>query len=524
MELVQKKIRYTKEGKRTFDQFYLDEDLNVPDSKEDVRQIVKSSAKVKIEDVRKVENYLRISGKLYYQVLYITDTALPTPAVLEGKIPFEEMVYIDEKEMDNWFIQNARAEFTVSLVHSRKVSIRAMIELEIGREHIEEEDTTADVQSNISIYKKKRPVNLLGLQIAKKDTYRIKEEITLPGTKESIGKILLTDIEKRKLEIRLLPNEISLQGELEVFCLYLSEDDKADWITQTISYEGKIPCEGAEEGMYHHVQSSLDDTLLDIRLDEDGEMRVLGIEGSLNLRMNIYQEEEMELLEDLYSLEKECKYETKETVYEELLVQNHSKCKLIEKLQLPELKDDVLQICHSEGSVQMDHTEIVENGIRVEGILHVSFLYLRADDEAAFGSWQGMIPFSWQLECKGITEDARYNISYHVEQLSVTLAGSESVEVKGVLAFDTFVRKPVFMNVITGVEMQSFAREEMEKRPGIVGYVVKSGDELWNLAKSYATTVDEIKKINNLESEDLKIGEVLLILKRNMGILDKECI
>ena len=43
--------------------------------------------------------------------------------------------------------------------------------------------------------------------------------------------------------------------------------------------------------MYYHVQNSLDDTLMDVRLDEDGEMRILGIEGTLVLRMNIYQEE-----------------------------------------------------------------------------------------------------------------------------------------------------------------------------------------------------------------------------------------
>ena len=200
-------------------------------------------------------------------------------------------------------------------------------------------------------------------------------------------------------------------------------------------------------------------------------------------------------------------------------MQNHSKCKITERLSLPEVKDDVLQICHSDGKVQMEHTEIVENGICVEGILHISFLYLRADDEAAFGSWQGMVPFSWHLECPGIEADAKYNISYHVEQLSVSLAGSEAVEIKAVLAFDTFVRKPVFMQMITSVEMKPAELEEIEKRPGIVGYVVKDGDDLWSLAKKYMTTVKEIQKINNLTSEVIKRGDVLLILKGNMGIL-----
>lgn len=519
MELIKKNIQYVKSGKQTFDQFYVDEDINVPDAKEDVRQIVNGGAKIKVEEIRKVENYLKISGKLHFRILYITDAVDPEPSVLEGKLPFEEMVYIDETEPGNWFIENIRTEFQNSLVHSRKINIRVMVELAIGRELSESEEVTMDIESSVPIYIKKREVNLLGLEVSKKDTYRIKEEITLPGTKESIGRILLTDITKRKIEFRPGNGELLIQGELLVFCMYLSEEEKVDWITQAVPYEGKISCEGIKEGMYYHIYNALEDTLLDVRLDEDGEMRVLGIEGTLNLRMNIYQEEKMDILEDIYSLEKECKFETKENVYEELLVQNHSKCKLSEKLLLPELKDDVLQICYSDGTVQMEHTEIMENGIQVDGILHLTFLYLRANDESVFGSWQGMVPFSWHLECKGIEENARYDISYHVEQMSVSLAGSEAIEIKAVLAFDTFVRKPVFMQMITAVEMKSMEIEELEKRPGIVGYVVKEGDDLWNLAKKYMTTVTEIQKINNLDSEILKRGDVLLILKENMGIL-----
>ena len=73
MELIQKTIRYNQEGKKTFDPFYLDEDYNVPDAKQDVRRIIKGQGTVKIEDVKLVENYVRISGKLYFQILYVTD-------------------------------------------------------------------------------------------------------------------------------------------------------------------------------------------------------------------------------------------------------------------------------------------------------------------------------------------------------------------------------------------------------------------------------------------------------------------
>lgn len=519
MELIKKQVHYTQEGKRTFDQFYLDEDYNVPDTKGDVQNIVQGKGRVKIEDIKLVENYIRITGKLYFQILYVTAEGDPQPAVLEGKLPFEEMVYTDGSEMETYFIQNIRVEFTTTLVHSRKLSIRAMIEMEIGRDSLEDEETTVDIDSETPIYKKMANVNLLGLHTNKNDTYRIKEEITLPGTKESVDQILLTDVDSRKLEIRLYQDELQLKGELLVFCMYLSEEGKADWLEQSVPYEGRIECGGVEEGMYYYVQNSLEDTLVDIRMDEDGEMRLVGIEGTLNLRMNIYQEEELEILEDLYSLEQNCRLERKEALYEELLVQNHSKCKVSERLSLPELKDDVLQICHSDGTMQLDHMEPVDGGLIIEGILHLSFLYLKADDSMPFGSWEGMVPFSYLLECTGMPEDVRYNISYHVEQLSVNLAGSEAVEVKAVLAFDTFMRRPVPMEVITNVEFLPISMEEMAMRPGIVGYMVKEGDELWTLAKNYMTTTESIKEMNGLETDFIKPGDKLLIFKENMSIL-----
>ena len=42
-------------------------------------------------------------------------------------------------------------------------------------------------------------------------------------------------------------------------------------------------------------------------------------------------------------------------------------------------------------------------------------------------------------------------------------------------------------------------------------YTVKRGDSLWNIAKTYGTSVEEIKRINYLTNNDLYIGQVLRI-------------
>ena len=42
-------------------------------------------------------------------------------------------------------------------------------------------------------------------------------------------------------------------------------------------------------------------------------------------------------------------------------------------------------------------------------------------------------------------------------------------------------------------------------------YIVKSGDNLYSIARRYNTTVDAIKRKNNLVSNNLSIGQSLII-------------
>ena len=267
------------------------------------------------------------------------------------------------------------------------------------------------------------------------------------------------------------------------------------------------------------IYPELTDVNIDVKMDEDGEMRLIGVEATLEVRLTVYEEERLEILADAYSLEQACNPKLSEEYLEQLLMQNHSKCKVTEQLSLPEIKDDILQICHSSARIQIEHTEAVDGGVQIEGVLHISFLYVKADDAIPFDTWQGMVPFSYLLESNETAPDMTYGLTYAVEQLSIGLLGTDEIEVKAVLAFHSFLKKPVMIRNIREIEFTPFDMEEVEKRPGIIGYIVRDGDILWDLAKRYNTTVEGIKEVNELESDEIKSGDRILIFKENMRIL-----
>ena len=174
MELVKKQIHANQVGKKMVDQFLVDDDYNVPDMKNDVHRIITSEGIVKIEDVRKVENYVRVTGKLNFQILYVTEGIEPSLSSMEGKIPFEEMVYTDEGTDGEFVVHDTRVDFTTTMIHSRKLNIKAMIELLVSSQTEVDEEITVDVESETPIYKKQKEMELLTLHTAKRDTYRIK--------------------------------------------------------------------------------------------------------------------------------------------------------------------------------------------------------------------------------------------------------------------------------------------------------------------------------------------------------------
>ena len=516
MDLIKKNIHMNRQKGRAISQLTLDNDFNVPDNKHDIEMIIQQKGKVEIDEIHTSGEAIDLRGNFLFTILYLSDRQDRELSFLEGRIPFEERINIEGvSEGDNIEITSEIEDLSSDLINSRKVNVRTIITFQAAIEELFDEEVALEVHGEDMIETKTEPVDLMQIAVKKKDIYRIKDEIILDANKENIYEILWDSIQTRNIETRILDNKISLQGELLVFILYKGDDENhtMQWIEESIPVSALIDCEGCREDMVSDIDIRVSNRELEVRPDFDGEERVVGVDVILELNMKMYEEEHLDVLSDLYGISKVLIPNKSPGGLESLLVKNDSKCRLTDRMKINNNQARILQLCHNEGEVKIDDINMINNGLEIEGILIVPILYITSDDNRPFGAAKGMIPFRHVIDTANIDADCTYKVKSNIEQLSIAMVDSEEVELRAILNLQAIVFKKLNTPIIRDITQEDIDIERLQDMPGITCYLPKPGDTLWDIGKEYNISLEGIRQMNNLTSDNFKPGEGLIIVK-----------
>ena len=139
---------------------------------------------------------------------------------------------------------------------------------------------------------------------------------------------------------------------------------------------------------------------------------------------------------------------------------------------------------------------------------------ITSDDKLPISIIKEVIPFTHTIEAPDVTKDSLIYIRPCLEHLSTSMNNGNEIEVKCMAAMDTLVLGTCNTSIITGITSHPLNVEALGSLPGLIGYKVKEGDTLFSIAKRYLTTTENIKEINNLTSDAISPGNMLLLVKQ----------
>lgn len=515
LELEKQNLRRNRLKSQTGTQVTLDDDFIVPDTMSDMAEVILDSGIIQLEPVKVQRERITVRGKLDFHVLYRKEEG--GLQALGGSIPFEEAINVpdlDEKDYVSvsWQIEDLNTE----MIHSRKLGIKAIVTLEAKAESLYDTEAAVDVRGEddeIHLQVRRERIPAAAIALRRKDTYRLKQDITLPGSKPVIERMLWTEMKLAGCQAKPLDGQIHLEGTLMVFALYEGgESGMVQWVEESIPFSGEVEMQGAAADMIPVIGLKLIHRDLAEKPDYDGEMRELSVDAVIELDVRLYEEQELELLQDLYATNREIVLDTGEAVFDQILTRNFGKCRVAEKVEM-ETDPRVLQICHSSGSVKLDGVEVRENALAVDGVLEVKLLYLTDEDARPVQAETRLVPFHYEAEAPGITEDSIWYLEPGLEQLTAVMAGGGQAELRGVITLDLFVLQPETRQIILQAQVHPVDTEKMKAMPGIVGYLVQPGDSLWDVAKRFHTTEKSILEANELPGDAIKAGDCLILVK-----------
>jgi hypothetical protein len=516
MELLKKNIHMNWQKGKAEQRMSLSEDFNIPDKKPDAGRLIQKRGFVRMEEIRTTDGQVQMKGSLEIQMLYLSEGEEHSLHRLTAKFPFEEKMQMEGLTAGETVeVRPNLEDLKVRLINSRKFSIQALLSFEGILEELYDVQAGVEIHGGEGISVRKKELSPLSLSVRTRDIVRVKEELSLSSSKPNIREILWDGVELRGTDIRVLDGELDVRGELSIFLLYEADGEKEsrEWMEASLPFQQKVACQGSRSDHIPDVDIRLNSVQLEAVPDYDGEERLIQAEAVLGLNIRLYEEETVEILDDVYSPEKDLVPVKKEETYESLVIRNFSKCRASDRVKMEADAPRMLQFCHSQGEVVIDDTQITPQGIRVEGSVHVTILYVTSDDGLPFAIMQGDIPFQHLIEVEGLNPNCRFSLNTGLEQLSAVMIDSEEIEIKVSVNLHAFVAEEHRCGCVEEIQEKELDLKKLQELPGIVGYLVQPGDTMWEIAKAARTTPEKIREWNHLETAEPLPGSRLLLLK-----------
>lgn len=518
LDLVKKNIHMDCIKAKAGNQITVEDDVNIPDLRPDIDKVIFHSGVIKIEEAKAGNGQVTVRGVLTVNTLYVSDEEEEPLGKVETSLPFDEQLHMDGVEAgDPVYIRHTLEDLSIGIINSRKISIRALLTLELSVREIFDESAAVDVETELMAEYRKKPLQIMETAVCKKDIFRFRHEETLPSHLPNVFEVLYGSVLPGTVECIAGEEKLLVRGNVKLFFLYApdGEEGGARFYEAVVPMQGEVPCSGMHDMMIPCIGISLGSVEYEVKPDFDGEDRVFAIEAVFDLDIKAYEENVYEILADMYGITKEIETECKDGSFMNLLRRDSGKTRIKERMELN--NSNLMALIHHEETAMLEDVEVEGSEMTVRGNVHLRCLYTTGDEMTGYGYMEKDIPFTYTLDIGNVEgREISQDIRISIEQMELTVLDSSQMECNGAVAITILVFEEKKEPIIVGASVCDLDGEKMKNLPGMVIYVVKEGDSLWQIGKEYYISVEAIKAMNGLTKDEIQPGDKLLLMKNTI--------
>ena len=477
----------------------------VPDACPDVLRILDTHGLVCVKSKEAGEGRAELRGVILVSVLYLPDGAEGVRKV-EVSIPFTCGTDVAGATPGCPVMALPRLlSADARMLNPRKLYLRA--ELAIGLQVFVPSPLVysagGEQPEDLGIQQRRESCQACIVTDVQEKPFTFSDDLSLPGSKPDIEELLRQRVELFCTESKVIGNKLIFKGQAALTLLYRGTDQTLSTVLFELPFSQIMEVSGGGED----ANCAMELFLSDLTCYADGEdPRRVSVSMGIIAQAALREERKVELVTDLYSTIYEVECDEQEDVFCRLSESGSRRQSVREPLETPVGVKSVVDCRLALGVVTQSWNGanlVLSADVRAE------VLYIGEDDALCFVARP--VSTECQLEPEPDCQCTCHCVC--VGELYAT-PSSSGLEVRFPLDFVYRIEKRRMVREIAAARLDRETPLDMTKRPSIVLRRLEAGEELWNVAKAYFTTVTDIIWANELADENVPAGKLLLIPKR----------
>lgn len=467
-------------------------DMIVPDSKPDILNTICTSGVVCIYKKDISDEKIRLEGNINTYIMYMADDNQDKVRGLTTSLDFSESIQVSGcKEGMEFNINTRLKSIEAKVINGRKVGIKAAIEVEIKVYSNEDVEIVNDIQNSneIQILKEDLRVNSL---VGRGDTKIYAKDTISIDNIDNLAEILKASVCICDKDIKISYNKILTKSEVEIKIMYLTEDNRINSVTTKIPVVGFIDIPNVTEENICDINYEIRNMVLKPNSVEE---HSIYIEIEIGVSAIVYEEKQINLIQDLYSPNESLDFNKKRIT----TISNKKTVRDIKQIR----EKITFEGIENRNIIDVDVIPIIEkekrlnNRIIYEGVLELKVIL--SNDDLQIDTRVAKIPFDYTLEDSNNNENINKSMEIEVINKDFIIQDSGVVKTNIDLLMNSDSYITTNMNIIN--EIQSNGERE-EEDYSILMYITKKDDTLWKIAKRFGSTIDDIVRTNGIEDKD----------------------
>lgn len=393
-------------------------------------------------------------------------------------------------------------------VNPRRIDIRGAVSIKVKAFADRKQEVITDAEGH-SIELRKR-----GLQYCAKKLYGEKqniwtEEMELSGAKPPIHSIIHTDATIMSGDNKVIAGKIITKGELTIKTLYTCEQNGAPALDMTelsVPYNAIIDLDGVDDSYNVCVMPTLAALESTATGGSDGAFKRIQYEITVGFSVKATKSSEATVVTDAYSRIHPCQYgsskirlDSEPTVINEIFPVKPA-------IDFPD--SNIMSVFDIWTDVVNVSTTVKEDEFIIAGA--VNHTVIGASENGAPAVFDCSTPFEYSVSAM-LCESSVIDIDVFCTGSSFTLSGSNSITVKSdIKAFGTITAARDY-DAVTDLEVDDSSQKSRDGDYALKLYYGTEGEDLWEIAKKYSTSVECIAQENNLDGDILENNNMILI-------------